>query len=150
MSGDFYSYIGGLIFLVLLINILMILKLRRLSFLPIKYIQIMMIFLLSKADCGQEVINLISPLSVFKLSFEFLGMDSLNKMIAWYNHDTKMQNLHFYWTSTLANYKWAIALFLFWILIYFAFKFTLKRMKWFEDLANWISKTCCLRYVYML
>ena len=144
-SASFYTYIGGFISFVLLLNILLIFKLKRLSLLPIKYAQITIIYLLSTTNVIQPAIDLTAIMVAFKFSFEFLSPNFLNELLSWHNDDPKMQNLHFYWTSTLANYKCAIVMLLIGVFVYFALKVTLKKVGWVRRTANWLSTKYWLR-----
>ena len=129
----------------LLINILLIFKLKRLSLLPVKYIQITIIFLLSTKNVGQQAIDLTAIMVTFKFSFEFLSPNSLNELLSWHNDDSKMQNLHFYWTSTLANYKCAIVILLIGVFVYFGLKVALKKVGWVRQIISWLSTKYWLR-----
>ena len=128
-----------------MINILLIFKLKRLSLLPVKYTQIAMIFLLSTKNVSQPAIDLTAIMVVFKFSFEFLSPRFLNDFLSWHNDDPKMQNLHFYWTSTLANYKCVVVMLLIGVFIYFGLKVTLKKIGWVRQTASWLSNKYWLR-----
>ena len=129
----------------LIINIMLIFKLKRLSLLPVKYTQIAMIFLLSTKNASQSAIDLTSIMVMFKFSFEFLSPNSLNEFLSWHNDDPKMQNLHFYWTSTLANYKCAVFMLFIGVFIYFVLKVTLKKVGWVRQMASLLSTKYWLR-----
>ena len=129
----------------LMINIMLIFKLKRLSLFPIKYTQIMMIFLLSTKNASQPAIDLTAIMVAFKFTFEFLSPNFLNDLLSWHNDDPKMQNLHFYWTSTLANYKCAIVMLLIGVFVCFGLKVVLKRVGWVRKTASWLSTKYWLR-----
>ena len=129
----------------LLINILLIFKLKRLSLLPVKYTQIMMIFLLSTKNASQPAIDLTAIMLAFKFSFEFLSPNFLNELLCWHNDDQKMQNLHFYWTSTIANYKCAVVMLFIGVFVYFGLKVALNKINWVQRTASWLSTKYWLR-----
>ena len=122
-------------------------KLKRMSILPLKYIQIILIFLLSTEKVDREVIDLTSLLSIFSFNFEFLSLNSLNKLLLCHNDSKKMQNLHFNWASTLINYKWAIAILIIGIIANICIRLLFRNIIWIN---NFISKAQEINFIRYL
>ena len=106
--GDFYSVIGILVFWVIIINLILIFKFKRLSLLPLIYNQTIMILLLSSSSTSIESKSFTGILLNLSFSFDFLTPDILNRKLDWENDSIQMQNMHFYCNSTFLNYKLAI------------------------------------------
>ena len=94
--------------LIIIINIFLIFKLKRLWLLPLIYNQTIMILILSSNNILAEDRSYTDILTNLNLSFDFLTPKFLNKKFEWTNDSKKMQNMHFYCNSTFLNYKWAI------------------------------------------
>ena len=107
-SGDFYSIIGICVLWVIIINLFLTFKLRRISFLPLIYNQTIIMLLLSTKNISIEVKKFTNLLANLNLSLDFLTPDIINTNLGWMNDSTKMQNLHFYCNSIFLNYKFTI------------------------------------------
>ena len=146
-GSNFFVIIGIAIFISILINICFIFKLKRLSLLSVKYIQVILIFLLSTNNIEPETLDLTTLLVTFNLNFDFLSPNSLNSWLQCHSESQKMQSFHFYWTSTLTNYKWTILLLLIIILVYYFTKVLISKVKWISSLANFIKSLKWLWYL---
>ena len=122
----------------LIVNLWFYFKLKRISLLYLKYIQIMIIFLLSSDNADQNNIDLMTLMPVFNFNFEFFSPNSLNRLLLWQNDLKKMQNVHFYCTSTLANYKWTICIIMLGFVLYLIMKLLKRLVKLFEDIIDFL------------
>ena len=122
----------------LIINWWFYFKLKRISLLSLKYIQIMMIFLLSSNNANQNNVDLMTMMHVFNFNFEFFSPNSFNRLLQWQNDSKKMQNVHFYCTSTLANYKWTISIIILGFVLYLIMKLLKRSVKLFQDILDFL------------
>ena len=122
----------------LIINLWFYFKLKRISLLSLKYIQIMMIFLLSSDNADHNNIELMAMMPMFNFNFEILSPNSLNRLLQWQNDSKKMQNVHFYCTSTLANYKWIICIIMLGFVLYLIMKLLKRLVKLFENILDFL------------
>ena len=140
--GDFYSVIGILVFWVIVINLLLIFKFKRLSLLPLIYNQTIMILLLSSSNTSAENKSFASIILNLNLSFDFLTPDILNRKLDWANGSTQMQDMHFYCNSTFLNFKWTIMFSVFGAIIYWLLWVIVEKLNKDQDLKSrlkWLS-----------
>ena len=131
--GDFYSVIGILVFWVITINLFLIFKFKRVSFLPLIYNQTIVTLLLSSSNPSAESKSFTGILLNLSFSFDFLTPDILNKKLGWANGSTQMQNMHFYCNSTFLNYKCAIVFAIFGTIIYQLLRVVVKKLNKEQD-----------------
>ena len=122
-------------------------KLKRLSLLSVKYVQVILIFLLSTNNIEPETYDLTILHVIFNFSFDFLSPKALNSWLSCHNESKKMQNLHFYWSSTLTNYKWAILVLLLIVFVYYFIKILISKVKWISSLSDFLKSLKWLRYL---
>ena len=108
IDEEVYLIIGVIAFWVIVLNIWTIFKTKRLSFLLLIYNQTILIFLMSANDIHKESKAFANLLVNFNLSLDFMSPNFLNKLINCSNNSVNMRALHFYWNSTLLNYKFGI------------------------------------------
>ena len=136
----------GIIVCIELILILWFLpKFKRLSLLPLKHIQIIIIFLLSRENLNQDLIDFTSLLTLFNFNFEFLSPNSLNQLLSCNNESRKMQNFHYNCTSTLKNYKMLIVVLILGIMWYFGAKLLIMKFKLIKDVVYYVKDIKILR-----
>ena len=137
--------VGIIVCIELIIILLFIPKLKRLSLLSLKHIQIIIIFLLSKENLNQDLIDFTSLLTLFNFNFEFLSPNSLNQLLSCNNESRKMQNFHYNCTSTLMNYKMLIVVLILGIMWYFGAKLLIMKFKFIKDVVYFVKEIKILR-----
>ena len=146
LSRSNFQMIVGIIVCIELIMILWFMpKLKRLSLLPLKHIQIIIIFLLSKESLNQNLIDFTTLLTLFNFNLEFLSPNSLNQHLSCNNELRKMQNFHYNCTSTLMNYKMLIVVFVLGIIWYFGAKLLIMKLKLINDVVYHIREIKILK-----
>mmetsp|Transcript_1685 Transcript_1685/g.2112 ORF Transcript_1685/g.2112 Transcript_1685/m.2112 type:complete len:100 (-) Transcript_1685:338-637(-) len=95
---------GLVLFCVIIIQLLLAVKLGRVSLWPLTCVQTILIVLLSTEDTSQDVVDFATPLLMYKLDFGFLSPDLLNNELGCEHSSIIMQNAHFYCQSTFLNY----------------------------------------------
>ena len=137
--------VGIIVCIELTIILLFIPKLKRLSLLPLKHIQIIIIFLLSKENLNQDLIDFTSLLTLFNFNFEFLSPNSLNQLLSCNNESRKMQNFHYNCTSTLKNYKMLIVVLILGVMWYFGSKLLIMKFKFIKNVFYYVKEIKILR-----
>ena len=143
--SSFQMFVGIIVCIELILILWFISKLKRLSLLPLKHIQIIIIFLLSRENLNEDLIDFTSLLTLFNFNLEFLSPNSLNQLLSWYNESRKMQNFHYNCTSTLTNYKMLIVMSILGIMWYFGAKLLIVKFKFIKDVVCLVKEIKILR-----
>ena len=105
---DFYSILGLITWIIIVVQLIASFKLKNLSLLPISYSQTILIFLCSDENLNQNTLLYISWVQWTKLNFGFIYTLKVRSFLHCEIESEKLLNSHMYCQSTLQNYAFVI------------------------------------------
>ena len=104
----FYSVIGIITTVSIVINVMLIFKLKRLSIYPFEFAQPILIFLFAMDKQSQNIISFAQWLQWTKLNLGFIYIFSFRESLFWVKATEKLGDVHLYWQTTVQNYLFLI------------------------------------------
>ena len=104
----FYFAIGIITAMSIVINVILIFKLKRLSVYPFEYAQPILIFLFAMDRPSQNIINFAQWLQWTKLNLGFIYIFSFRESLFWTRATDKLSDVQLYWQTTVQNYLFLI------------------------------------------
>ena len=98
-----YKILSLIIWFLLLIHLVLIIKLKRLSFHSLFFVQPILIMIFSVQDASDEMIAFTSYFQWIKLDLNFMNFGRF-KFMGWNKSTEKMMKVQLYWQSTFHNY----------------------------------------------
>ena len=98
-----YKILSLIIWFLLFIHLVFIIKLKRLSFHSLFFVQPILIMIFSMQDVSDEMIVFTSYFQWTKLDLSFQNFIRF-KFLGWNQSSEKMMKVHLYWQSTFHNY----------------------------------------------
>ena len=111
----FYGVTGIITAVSIVINIMLIFKLKRLSVYPFEYAQPILIFLFAMDRPSQNIISFAQWWQWTKLNLGFIYIFSFRESLFWYKATDKLSDVQLYWQTTVQNYLFLIlSVFILW------------------------------------
>ena len=104
----FYGVTGIIAAVSIVINVILIFKLKRLSMYPFEYAQPILIFLFAMDRPSQNIISFAQWLQWTKLNLGFIYIFSFRESLFWYKATDKLSDVQLYWQTTVQNYLFLI------------------------------------------
>ena len=105
---DFYSILGLITWIIIVVQLIASFKLKHLSLLPISYSQTILIFLCSDENLNQNILSYINWIQWTKLNFGFIFTPKIRSFLHCNIASEKLLNSHMHCQSTLQNYVFVI------------------------------------------
>ena len=119
---DFYSILGLITWIIIVIQLIASFKLKHLSLLPISYSQTILIFLCSDENLNQNILSYISWIQWTKLNFGFIYSQTFQNILNCQAESVRFINARMYWQRSIQNYLIIFALILFILSMLFILK----------------------------
>ena len=129
----FYSTWGLIVYVIILTQLILAIKLKYLSLYPLFYSQKILIVMLSIKTFDQELASFASFFEWTKLDLGFLYF-GIQEKVGWKQQSEKLMKAQFYCETTIQNYMFLILI----VVLVFMFKFLILK-KWIKNENSKIS-----------